>query len=118
MNKKFHILFSARSVDFSESTLGAEFFLRKSEWYDTIPVFFFSEIIAALILLCAGILYYTGSKKVGNRIREKRQRIEYELPRLVATIVVVTLISMMMLLWGTIMVNGTFKLSVDFSHMQ
>lgn len=51
-----------------------------------IPVFFFSKIIAVLILLCAGFLYYTGSKKVGNRIREKRQRIEYELPRLVATI--------------------------------
>ena len=51
-----------------------------------IPMFFFSKIIAALILLCTGILYYTDSKKVGNRIREKRQRIEYELPRLVATI--------------------------------
>ncbi len=51
-----------------------------------VPVFFFSKAIAGLILLCAGIMYYTGSKKVSNRIREKRRRIEYELPRLVATI--------------------------------
>ena len=38
MNKKFHILFSALSVDSSESALGAEFFLTKSEWYDIMDV--------------------------------------------------------------------------------
>ena len=34
-----------------------------------VPVFFFSKAIAGLVLLCAGIMYYTGSKKVSNRIR-------------------------------------------------
>jgi len=51
-----------------------------------IPVFFFSKLIAALIVLCAIILYVNNSKKVANRIKEKRKKIEYELPRLVATI--------------------------------
>ena len=51
-----------------------------------IPVLLFSKLIAALIALCAGLLYYNNSKKVANRIREKRRKIEYELPRLVATI--------------------------------
>jgi hypothetical protein len=51
-----------------------------------IPVFFFSKLIAALIILCAIILYVNNSKKVANRIKEKRKKIEYELPRLVATI--------------------------------
>ena len=50
------------------------------------PVFFFSKLIAALIVLCAIILYVNNSKKVANRIKEKRKKIEYELPRLVATI--------------------------------
>lgn len=51
-----------------------------------IPVFFFSKLIAALIVLCAIILYVNNSKKIANRIKEKRKKIEYELPRLVATI--------------------------------
>lgn len=51
-----------------------------------IPVFFFSKAFAALIVFCAGLLYYNNSKKAGNRIKEKRKRIEYELPRLVSTI--------------------------------
>lgn len=51
-----------------------------------IPVFFFSKLIAGLIILCAIILYINNSKKVANRIKEKRKKIEYELPRLVATI--------------------------------
>lgn len=51
-----------------------------------IPVFFFSKALAALIVFCAGLLYYNNSKKAGNRIKEKRKRIEYELPRLVSTI--------------------------------
>lgn len=51
-----------------------------------IPVFFFNKPIAGLIVLCAVILYINNSKKVANRIRDKRKKIEYELPRLVATI--------------------------------
>lgn len=51
-----------------------------------IPVFFLSKMIALLVLICAVILYIMESKKVGKRIREKRTRIEYELPRLVAHI--------------------------------
>ena len=51
-----------------------------------IPVFFFNKLIAGLIVLCAVILYINNSKKVANRIRDKRKKIEYELPRLVATI--------------------------------
>ena len=51
-----------------------------------IPVLFFNKIIAGLIVLCAIILYVNNSKKVANRIKEKRKKIEYELPRLVATI--------------------------------
>ena len=51
-----------------------------------IPVFFFSKAIAALIAFCAVLMYYNNSKKVSNRIKEKRRRIEYELPRLVSTI--------------------------------
>ena len=51
-----------------------------------IPVFFFSKPIAALIVFCAVLLYYNNSKKVSNRIKEKRSKIEYELPRLVSTI--------------------------------
>lgn len=52
----------------------------------SIPVFFFNKLIAGLIVLCAIILYVNNSKKVANRIRDKRKKIEYELPRLVATI--------------------------------
>ena len=51
-----------------------------------IPVFFFNKLIAGLIVLCAIILYINNSKKVANRIKDKRKKIEYELPRLVATI--------------------------------
>ena len=51
-----------------------------------VPVFFLSKPVAALILLSAGILYHINSRKVSNQIREKRRKIEYELPRLVATV--------------------------------
>ena len=55
-------------------------------WVFAIPVFFFSKPIAALIVFCAVLLYYNNSKKVSNRIKEKRRKIEYELPRLGSTI--------------------------------
>lgn len=51
-----------------------------------IPFLFFSKIITLLIVICAVCLYINESKKVRNKIKERRQRIEYELPRLVANI--------------------------------
>ena len=51
-----------------------------------IPIFFFNKLIAGLVIFCAVILFINNSKRVANRIRDKRKRIEYELPRLVATI--------------------------------
>ena len=51
-----------------------------------VPVFFLSKPLAGLVLLSAGILYYTNSRKVSRQFREKRRKIEYELPRLVATV--------------------------------
>lgn len=51
-----------------------------------VPFLFFSKIIALLIVICAVCLYINESKKVRNKIKERRQRIEYELPRLVANI--------------------------------
>ena len=51
-----------------------------------IPVLFFSPILALIIAVIAVIMYFNEYKKVGNIIKEKRRKIEYELPRLVATI--------------------------------
>lgn len=51
-----------------------------------IPVFFFSKLLAGVIVVCAICIYINESKKVRNRIKEKRLKIEYELPRLVANI--------------------------------
>lgn len=50
------------------------------------PFLFFSKIIALLILICAVCLYVNESKKVRKRIQDRRKKIEYELPRLVANI--------------------------------
>ena len=50
------------------------------------PFLFFSNIIALLILICAVCLYVNESKKVRKRIQDRRKKIEYELPRLVANI--------------------------------
>lgn len=51
-----------------------------------IPVFFFSKILSIVIIGIALLLYYNSSKKVRNKIKEKRRKIELELPRLVSTI--------------------------------
>lgn len=51
-----------------------------------IPFLFFAPILSAVIALIAILMYYNESKKVGNIIKEKRARIERELPRLVSTI--------------------------------
>lgn len=51
-----------------------------------IPFIFFAPMISAVIVFIAVLMYYNESKKVGNIIKEKRRRIELELPRLVSTI--------------------------------
>lgn len=51
-----------------------------------IPFLFFAKVISVVIIICAVCLYINESKKVGNKIKERRRKIEYELPRLVANI--------------------------------
>ena len=51
-----------------------------------IPFLFFAPILSLLIAVIAVVIYFTEYKKVGKIIRGKRQRIEYELPRLVSSI--------------------------------
>lgn len=51
-----------------------------------IPFVFFIPILSLVVAVIAVVIYYNESKKVGNIIKEKRRKIEYELPRLVATI--------------------------------
>ena len=51
-----------------------------------IPFVFFAPILSLLIAVIAVVIYFTEYKKVGKIIRGKRQRIEYELPRLVSSI--------------------------------
>ena len=51
-----------------------------------IPFLFFLPILSLVITVIAVIIYYNESKKVGNIIKERRRKIEYELPRLVSTI--------------------------------
>lgn len=51
-----------------------------------IPVAFFMPILCPVILILAVVLYNMEIKKVAKKIGVKRERIEYELPRLVFTI--------------------------------
>lgn len=51
-----------------------------------IPVFFLFPLLCPFILFMAGFLYHLEMKSVSARIRAKRDKIEYELPRLVFTI--------------------------------
>ena len=51
-----------------------------------VPLLFFSRPLALLVLGIAAFLYYFEIRKVGKAIRERRKKIEYELPRLVANI--------------------------------
>lgn len=51
-----------------------------------IPFLFFAPVISALVAVIAVVIYFSEYKKVGNVIKEKRRRIEYELPRLVSNI--------------------------------
>ena len=51
-----------------------------------IPVAFFMPILCPVILILAVVLYNMEIKKVAKKIGVKREKIEYELPRLVFTI--------------------------------
>lgn len=51
-----------------------------------IPVGFIFPLLVPVVLFLAVFLYRIESKSVGKRIRAKREKIEYELPRLVSNI--------------------------------
>lgn len=51
-----------------------------------IPAFFIVKVVGLLILAIAVFIYFRESKAVSKRIKAKRERIEYELPRLVNAI--------------------------------
>jgi len=51
-----------------------------------VPVFFIFPILTPVVLFLAAFLYGNEMKSVGKRIKYKRAKIEYELPRLVFTI--------------------------------
>ncbi len=51
-----------------------------------VPVFFIFPLLTPLVIALAVAMYFKASKGVADRIKEKRRRIEYELPRLVASI--------------------------------
>ena len=51
-----------------------------------IPFFVISPLIAGLLAIAGGAMYYNEMKSLPGRIREKRRAIEYELPRFVFTI--------------------------------
>ncbi len=51
-----------------------------------IPFLFFAPIISLIVIAIAIAIYFGEYKKVGKVIKEKRRKIEYELPRLVSNI--------------------------------
>lgn len=51
-----------------------------------IPFLFFAPILSVFIVVIALVTYFSEYRKVGNVIKEKRRRIEYDLPRLVSNI--------------------------------
>lgn len=51
-----------------------------------IPMLFVFPLLSPVIIIAAVIIYDSENKKVGKKIKEKRQIIEYELPRFVATV--------------------------------
>ena len=48
-----------------------------------IPVFFIFPLLTPLIIALAVLMYFKAAKGVADKIKEKRRRIEYELPRFV-----------------------------------
>ena len=51
-----------------------------------VPFLFFAPIISLLIAVVSVVIYFSEYRKVSRVIKEKRRRIEYELPRLVSNI--------------------------------
>lgn len=51
-----------------------------------VPVYFIFPLLTPLVIALAVMMYFKSSKGVADKIKEKRRRIEYELPRLVAHI--------------------------------
>lgn len=51
-----------------------------------IPMLFVFPLLSPVIIIAAVIVYDSENKKAGKKIKEKRQIIEYELPRFVATV--------------------------------
>lgn len=51
-----------------------------------IPFLFFAPVVSLIVVAIAVVIYFLEVGKVGQRIKEKRRKIEYELPRLVANI--------------------------------
>lgn len=51
-----------------------------------IPTLFIFPLLSPVILIAALVVYNSESKKAGKKIKEKRQIIEYELPRFVSTV--------------------------------
>jgi len=51
-----------------------------------IPVYFVIPWVSVVIVILAVLMYFKASKGVADKIKEKRRKIEYELPRLVAHI--------------------------------
>ena len=51
-----------------------------------IPVLFIFPLLSPVILIAALVVYNSENKKAGKKIKEKRQIIEYELPRFVSTV--------------------------------
>lgn len=51
-----------------------------------VPIFFISRLGVLLVLVFAFVTYYRESKSVTGKLKDRRQKIEYELPRLVSNI--------------------------------
>ena len=52
----------------------------------SIPMLFIFPLLSPVILVAALVVYNSENKKAGKKIKEKRQIIEYELPRFVSTV--------------------------------
>lgn len=51
-----------------------------------IPMLFIFPLLSPVILITAVVVYNIENKKVSKKIKEKREKIEYELPRFVSTV--------------------------------
>lgn len=51
-----------------------------------VPMLFIFPLLSPVIFITAIIVYNSENKKAGKKIKEKRRRIEYELPRFVSTV--------------------------------